>query len=83
MATYTVLAGSGDLKLSYDPANKDQVAAAKKVFNDLVKKGMKVYVDTKSKSRRKEVTEFSPTQTKLVFVPQLTGGMSKTKTTCR
>lgn len=76
MNTFTVIAGNGDFKLSFNPENSDEVAVAKKTFNDLIKKGMKAYVDTNSKSRRKEVTAFSPEHTKLVFTPALTGGMA-------
>lgn len=72
----TVLAGVGDFKLSFDPNNPDEVAIAKKTFNDLKKKGMKAYVDTNSKSRRKEVEEFTTEHPKLVFTPAMVGGMA-------
>lgn len=67
---------TGDTRIMWDPAVKDEVAAAKAAFKTAKDKGMLAYsVDPDSGGRTGEVIrEFDPQAGKIIMVRQTRGG---------
>jgi hypothetical protein len=69
--------GEGDVRLSWDPANKEEVKAAKKAFDDLLKKGYcawRVDLPVDKRDNTTRITEFDPEAKEIVVLPKMTGG---------
>lgn len=75
MGTLAVMGQRGDTKVIWNPRDPDEVANAKKTWDNLVGKkrflGFKVLEDGKKGER---ITEFDPEATKLIIVPPMAGG---------
>jgi len=69
-----VLDQSGDMKINWDPDNADEVAVARKTFDDLKKKGFAAFKITGEDGRGEQVRTFDPQVRRLVMVPQVAGG---------
>jgi hypothetical protein len=63
----------GDVKITWDPKNKEEVAAAEKAFDDLIAKGHLAY-DTSDEKDRKAIKKFNAKAGEIVIAPPLTGG---------
>lgn len=63
----------GDVKITWDPKNKEEVAAAEKAFDDLIAKGHLAY-DTSDEKDRKAIRKFNAKAGEIVIAPPLTGG---------
>lgn len=64
---------SGDIKLSWDPDNQQEIAAAKASFEAMKKKGYMAYV-MKSFSKGEVMHEFDPKAKRIIMSPAMQGG---------
>jgi hypothetical protein len=65
----------GGTKIMWDPENSDEVAAAKKTFDELVgKKKMLAFKVSKKGKQGEQIREFDPTAERLIITPALVGG---------
>lgn len=71
----SVMDRSGDTKVIWDPARQEEVDAAKKTFDRLVKKSryMAYRVD-KGGDKGEVIREFDPSAEKLILAPPMVGG---------
>jgi hypothetical protein len=66
---------SGDTKLIWDAENADEVANARRTFDDLKKKGFSAFAVTGAKGSKGEmIREFDPAAERIIMVPALQGG---------
>lgn len=65
---------TGDSKIMWDPANSDEVEAARKTFNDLRAKRFVAYSVAPSGSKGEVIREFDPRAEKLIMAPPMVGG---------
>jgi hypothetical protein len=72
----SIMDHTGDTKLMWDSDNPDEVAAAKKTFDELVgKKKMLAYrVSKKGKQSGEVIKEFDPKAERMIITPALAGG---------
>ena len=63
-----------DVRIIWDPADADGVAAARAMFDDLTKKGHRAYSVSASGERTASVRTFDESAEKLIFAPALRGG---------
>lgn len=63
----------GDVKITWDPKNKEEVASAQKAFDDLIAKGHLAY-DTSDEKDLKAIKKFDPKAGEIFIAPPLTGG---------
>lgn len=75
MGEMTVLDRTGDTKIMWDPANTDEVKAARNTFEELVgKKKMLAFAVTKKGKQGEQVREFDPSVEALIITPAFAGG---------
>ena len=70
----SVIDATGDTKIIWSPDNEDEVAVARRTFNDLRKKGHIAYAVQKGGNQGEVVSEFDPDAAKLILAPPLRGG---------
>lgn len=75
MGELAILCHEGDTKLMWDANIPDEVANAKRTFEDLTKKGYTAF-RTKGKDGEKgtRMDTFDPTAERIILVPRLVGG---------
>lgn len=67
--------GGGDTKVMWDSDNADEVAAAKKTFDDLRAKGFLAFkVVGKAGDKGEQITKFDPEAERLIMTPPMRGG---------
>jgi len=64
----------GDLRIMWDPRDKDEVKAAKEAFHKAKDKGMIAYTVDPKGEQGEVIREFDPTQSKIIMTKQLVGG---------
>jgi hypothetical protein len=69
-----VMGPEGDTKLIWDSDNEDEVANARRTFDDLRCKNYTAYSVKKSGKKGKVITEFDPDAEKIILVPHVIGG---------
>lgn len=69
-----VLDHTGDTKIIWDRHNEDEVAAARRTFDDLKKKGFLSYSVSKDGSRGEVIREFDPDAEKIILSAPMQGG---------
>jgi len=75
MGEIKVMGIYGDIKQMWDPTSPDEVAAAKRVFDDLRKKGHLAFAVTGAKAKKGEqITEFDPKAGRIIMAPPMAGG---------
>lgn len=74
MGEMRVMGKSGDTRLMWDPAIKEEVDAAKRMFDDLRKKGFLAFHVAKKGDKGEQITTFDPKATKLIMAAQMQGG---------
>ena len=75
MGEMSILDGTGDTKVMWDPDNDDECEAAEAQFNTLKKKGYTAFeVGKKGKKSDERVDKFDPDLGKLIMVPAMRGG---------
>lgn len=75
MGEMRVMGIEGDVKTIWDPHNADEVAAARKSFDELRKKGYLAFrVDDETAKKGSQITSFDPNAGKLIMAPPMAGG---------
>lgn len=74
MGTLKVMDGSGDSNLVWDSTRRDEVDAARELYNKLHAKGYNAYAVKKSGERAEQVTSFDPLMEKIIMAPAMRGG---------
>jgi len=70
-----ILDESGDSRVQWDRNNPEQVAAAKKKFDELRAKGYLLYkVDSRGKQSGEVITQFDPTAERIIGHARMIGG---------
>lgn len=69
-----VMDESGDTKVIWDAKNKDEVAAARKTFDDLTKKGYVAYAVGKDGEKDKVIREFDEDAERIIMAKPIRGG---------
>lgn len=64
----------GDVKIIWDPDNKDEVAHARDTFDKFSKKGLVGYSVKKDGEKAEVVKKFDPDMEALIMAPPLAGG---------
>ena len=70
----SVLNHEGDTKLIWDSENKDEVEAAKKMFNELKGKGYSAFSVKKNGEQGRRLTNFDAEEEKIIMAPAMKGG---------
>ena len=70
----SVLDQTGDTKVAWDSENDDEIAAARRTFNDLRGKGYLAFRVNKQGDKGQEMREFDPEAEKIILAPQMRGG---------
>lgn len=68
------LGREGDIKQIWDKNKEDEVAAAKDLFDKMVKKGYLAFHVDKNGDKSKKMTTFDPNAEKIILVPPVVGG---------
>ena len=68
------LGPQGDVKVVWDSENEDEVALAKKQFDEAMKKDFTAYRVKKDGSKSKKISKFDPDAEKIILVPVVAGG---------
>lgn len=66
---------TGDTKHMWNPRDMDEVAAARKLFQTFNDKGFKAFRVNARGEAGERIREFDPSAEKIIFIPQLAGGM--------
>ena len=74
MGTMHVMDVTGDSKTIWDPNNADEVAQARKTFNDLKAKGYSAYKVRDDGKKAEIMVSFDPQAGKLILSPAMAGG---------
>jgi hypothetical protein len=74
MGELRTLNETGDTKVIWDPANRDEVDAARCQFNTLKSKGFTAYSVGKDHEKNKAISEFDEKAGKIIMVPKIVGG---------
>jgi len=69
-----VMDGTGDTKLIWEEENRDEVEAAREMFDSLKKKGYLAYAVNKKGDKGDVLDRFDPSAEKIIMSPQLKGG---------
>jgi hypothetical protein len=64
----------GDTRVMWDPYRQDEVAAARKQFDELKKKGYLAYAVKKKGEAGEQIREFDPHAGKIIMAPPMAGG---------
>lgn len=74
MGTLSVMDRSGDTKVIWDHNNPDEVAAARKTFDDLKKKRFTAYAVKGSGEKGTVLDQFDPAEERIIMSPAMAGG---------
>jgi hypothetical protein len=74
MGALAVMGRAGDTKVIWDASNPDEVAAAKKTFDDLRAKGFLAYRVKAMGAKGDQIFTFDPEAEKIILAPPLRGG---------
>lgn len=64
----------GDTRITWNADNRDEVLAAKKVFDDLISKGFKAFKVNKEGKPADPISVWDPKVEALILVPRVVGG---------
>ncbi len=68
------LGSAGDTKLVWDSENEDEVANARRTFDDLKKKSYAAFAVGAKGKQGERIQAFDPTAESLIMVPPIAGG---------
>lgn len=75
MGQLAVMGRQGDTKIIWDPENEDEVANARRTFNELVTdRRFKAFRVRERGAKGEAIDEFDPAAEKLIIVPPMAGG---------
>ena len=69
-----VMDQTGDTKITWDSRNADEVAAARKTFDDLKAKGFTAYSVDDEGGKHEVLHKFDPSARKIIMSPRMVGG---------
>lgn len=64
----------GDVNISWNSGNPQEVAAAREAFNNRVKEGWAAFAEKRLGQRGEKIKVFDPDVERIVLVPPITGG---------
>lgn len=67
-------AKDGDVKVQWDPAKEEEVAQARKTFDEMKEKRYAAYKMKAGGDRGEQITKFDPKAKSIVLVPPMVGG---------
>ena len=70
----TIMDRTGDTKIIWDSGKPDEVAAAKKSYDDLKKKGYMAYAVKKNGEKGELIHDFDEEAEKIILAPRMVGG---------
>lgn len=65
---------AGDTKVIWDPANTDEIASARRTFDELRTKGFTAYSVTEGGKTDAILTTFDPAAARIIMKPAFAGG---------
>lgn len=74
MGELATMGRTGDTKLIWDPSKKDEVDAAKRMFDDLRKKSYLAFLVAKKGDKGEQIREFDPKAERIILAPPMAGG---------
>jgi len=74
MGEMATLSRAGDVRVMWNPDNATEVAAAKKSFDELTKKGHLAFAVKKDGDKGTQIREFDPEAEKIILAPPMRGG---------
>ena len=74
MGELAVMGTKGDTKIIWSADSKDEVANAKRTFDDLRKKGYLAFAVRGTGEKGEQVTAFDASAEKLILAPPMQGG---------
>jgi hypothetical protein len=74
MGTMATLSRAGDVRVMWNPDVPGEVAAAKKAFDEAIKKGMLAFSVKKTGEKGTQVREFDAEAEKIILAPPMRGG---------
>jgi hypothetical protein len=69
-----VMGRKGDTRIIWNPDNADEVAQARKTFDDLKSKRFVAYTVSPGGGKGEQVSEFDPGAEKMILAPPMAGG---------
>ncbi len=73
MSELRILSNTGDMKISWDSSNIEEVNTAKETFDKKTSQGWSAFKD-KFGTRGEKIKTFDPTADRIVLVPPISGG---------
>lgn len=70
-----IMGRAGDTRIIWDPGNGDEVANAKRTFDELRKKKFLAFKVGEGGRKGEQIDEFDPSAEKLIIAPPMGGGM--------
>jgi hypothetical protein len=74
MGELRVMGKEGDAKVIWNPENDDEVAAARRTFDDLRAKGHLAYSVREEGRKGEMIRAFDPNAGKIILAPPMAGG---------
>jgi hypothetical protein len=74
MGEMATLSRAGDVRIIWNPDIPAEVAAAKKSFDDLTKKGHLAFAVKRTGDKGEQIREFDPDAEKIILAPPMRGG---------
>lgn len=74
MGEMRIMGVEGDTRLMWDPNVKDEVDAARRMFDDLRKKGHLAFSVAKKGDKGEQVSSFDPKAAKVIMAAPMAGG---------
>lgn len=70
-----IMGREGDVRITWNARDADEVTAAERQFNDLTDKGFRAYAVTEgSGGKGDQITEFQADAQKIILAPPMAGG---------
>ncbi len=74
MGKMSVMGRGGDTRLTWDPAKPEDVAAAKRAFDDLAAKGYLAFSLDAADGKGEQIKAFDPAAARIILAPPMAGG---------
>lgn len=74
MGEMATLSRHGDIRVMWDSARPSEVSAAKKAFDEAIKKGHLAFAVKKTGEKGTQIREFDPEAEKIILAPAMAGG---------
>lgn len=74
MGALRIMGVKGDTKVAWSKDNTDEVAAARRTFEDLTEKGFVAFKVEKVERQGERVLVFDPNAEQIILVPPMQGG---------